>query len=197
MRRLSRRFCEVALNQSVSALPLGRRRESELPYRGILARFGKGTVLAALIVLFFVLMARIDYVVNSRLYDFGLVFSYDWANMYWLAFQGIFWVFSAMVAFIYWFGSRKTFCDKKVTAALFISINVLALGGLQDILYFVLWDGGLPANNVVWWWVPWAGVFGTWNSLMQVAFTVLAMGISLLTWALALRQKKKVCEYPL
>lgn len=109
-------------------------------------RFARAVTLASLITLFFALMARIDYVVNSTLYDFGLVFSYDWANMYWLAYQGTFWVFSGIVAFIYWFGSRKTGCDKKVAAALFVSINLLALSGLQDILFFVLWDGGLPGE---------------------------------------------------
>jgi len=153
-------------------------------------------MLTTLIVTFFLLMARIDYVVNKVLYDFGLVFSYDWANMYWLAYQSTFGVFSAMVGFIYWFGSRKTHCDKKVTAALIVSISLLSLGGLQDILYFVLWDGGLPAASVVWSWVPWVSVFGTWNSVMQVTFTTAAVGISLLTWALALHQKKKICEYP-
>jgi len=58
-------------------------------------------MLTTLIVSFFLLMARIDYVVNKVLYDFGLVFSYDWANMYWLAYQAAFWVFSAIVGFIY------------------------------------------------------------------------------------------------
>ena len=163
----------------------------------VLTRFGRAIALGALIALFFALMARIDYVVNLILYDFGLRFSYDWANTYWLAYQWTFWVFSIMVSFVYWFGSRKTGCDKKFAGALFVSINLLALGGIQDILFYMLWVGGLPANSVVWSWVPWIRLFGTWNSTMQIMSAVAAVGLSLLTWSPALHQKKKTCEYPL
>jgi hypothetical protein len=54
----------------------------------------------------------------------------------------------------------------------------------------------LPAATSVWSWVPWISVFGTWNSVMQVTLTTMAVGISILTWALALDQKKKACDYP-
>ena len=38
----------------------------------------------------------------------------------------------------------RIICDKRVVAALLVKINLLALGGLQDILYFLIWAGGLP-----------------------------------------------------
>ena len=110
-------------------------------------------------------MSRIDFIINSVLYNYGLEFSYNWANTYWLTYNFTFVVFSAVAAFIYWLGSPKTSCDKKVVVALLVTINLLALGGLQDILYFVFWAGGLPVNNVVWWWSQWRGVFGTWNTV--------------------------------
>jgi hypothetical protein len=160
-------------------------------HAGDFGRFRVAIMLISLLVLFFVVMSRIDYIVNSTLYNYGLKFSYDWANMYWFAYQAAFWVFSAMVALVYWSGSRKTGFDKKVTAALFISIDLLALGGLQDILFYVLWGGGLPANSVVWTWVVWEKVFGFWNSMVQVITTGGSVGVSFLTWGLALRQKKK------
>jgi hypothetical protein len=53
------------------------------------------------------------------------------------------------------------------------TVALLSIGGLQDILFFVLWGGGLPQNSVVWWWMPWAGIFGTWNSVLQVSLTLL------------------------
>jgi hypothetical protein len=142
-------------------------------------------------------MARIDFVVNSTLYNYGLIFSYGWANDYWTAYNAAFVVFSVMVGFIYWFGSRKTTCDKKIVVALLVTINLLAIGGLQDVLYFTLWAGGLPPNNIVWWWSEWIAIFGTWNSWIQVTFTLTMIGISLFTWTLALHQKKKTCDYPL
>lgn len=34
-----------------------------------------------------VLLLEIDKLVNGTLYDYGLVFSYDWAQSYWLLFR--------------------------------------------------------------------------------------------------------------
>ena len=154
-------------------------------------------MLAILIGLFFGIMSRIDFLVNSTLYEYGLVFSYEWANIYWLTYGLVYVIFSLVIAFVYWFGSPKTTGDKKIVAALLISINVLALCGLQDVLFFVLWAEGLPPNNLNWWWSMWTSVFGTWNSQMQVTLTTIAFGISLLSWVLALHQKKKTGNYPL
>ncbi len=168
-----------------------------LVFRAVYARFGKAFALVFFIFLFFLFMSRIDFIVNSVLYNYGLVFSYNWANTYWLTYNFTFVVFSAMASFVYWLGSRKTSCDKKVVVALLVTINLLALGGLQDILYFSIWAGGLPVNSVVWWWSQWKGVFGTWNSLLQLELMFGMMGFSVLAWGLALHQKKKTCQYPL
>jgi hypothetical protein len=161
------------------------------------ARFAKLTVLLFFILLFFFLMSRVDFIVNSTLYKYGLTFSYDWANAYWIAFDALFAAFSAMAAYVYWFGSSKTKCDKKIVVALLVTINALALGGLEDVLYFTFWGGGLPADNVVWWWSQWHGIFGTWNSTMQVELIVGTIGFSVVAWVLAFHQKKKTCDYPL
>lgn len=166
-------------------------RKSVLLQNTTLTRFRGAIILALVISLFFSLMARIDFFINATLYDYGLIFSYDWAIPYWNSYYATFVVFSFILSFIYWFGSRKADHDKKVSIALFATINLLAIGGLQDVLYFTFWAGGLPPNNVVWWWSQWIGVFRTWNSLMQVAFTVTTIGISISIWALILQQKKK------
>ena len=168
-----------------------------LVFRAVYARFGKAFALVFFIFLFFLFMSRIDFIVNSVLYNYGLVFSYNWANTYWLTYNFTFVVFSAMAAFVYWLGSRKTSCDKKVVVALLVTINLLALGGLQDILYFVFWAGGLPVNSVVWWWSQWKGIFGTWNTLLQLELMFGMVAFSVLTWGLALHQKKKTCEDPM
>jgi hypothetical protein len=146
--------------------------------------------LAVLIGLFFVLMSRIDFLVHSTLYNYGLVFSYEWANVYWLIYGLVFVAFSLVVAFVYYLGSQKKLANKKVALALFTSINVLSICGLQDVLFYVLWAGSLPPSNMVWWWSLWRLVFGTWNSQMQLTLTASAFGISLLSWAVALYQKK-------
>jgi hypothetical protein len=160
------------------------------------SRFVKAGLLAVLIFLFFVLISRIDYIVHDVLYDYGLNFSYEWANSYWFAYNSIFLVFSAVVVAAYWLGSNKTRSDLKVSAALFATISLLALGGLEDILFFVLWSGGLPSVNVVWWWAPWISITGTWNSLIQVSFTTLTACLSAITWLIALKRPKQSKFHP-
>ena len=154
--------------------------------------FRKGFLLAGLVFLFFLFMSRIDYIVNGTLYSYGLKFSYGWANDYWITYNLVFVVFSAMVAVTYWVGSKKTAGDMKISAALFATVSLLALGGLQDILFFVLWGGGLPANSVVWWWTPWVSIVGTWNSLAQVSFTILTICASAGAWVMVFRRQSGV-----
>jgi hypothetical protein len=156
-----------------------------------LSRFLKAGLLSLLVFGFFVLMSRIDYMVNVVLYQYGLRFSYEWANSYWFAYNSIFLVFSAVVAGFYWLGSRKTKSDLKVSIAIFATVSFLALGGLEDLLFFLLWSGGLPSANVVWWWAPWISITGTWNSSIQVTFTSVASFLSAATWLIVLKRPKQ------
>jgi hypothetical protein len=153
-----------------------------------MSRFMKATVFALLILMFFCFMSRIDYTVNGLLYNYGLRFSYDWAIQYWITYGSTFVVFSVILGWAYWFGSNKTTRDLKVSFALVATVNFLALGGLQDIMFFVFWSGGLPPANIVWWWVPWERVLGTWNSLTQISLASLMICSTAFTWRLALKK---------
>lgn len=135
-------------------------------------------------------MSKIDYIVHSTLYQFGLKFSYDWANTYWLTYSLVFCMFGLTMAFCYYMGSPKTVQNKKIAIAIFTSINVLALCGLQDLLFFVLWAGSLPQGTLVWWWSMWTYLFGTWNTQMQVSLTGLGLLVITVTWMLAVYKKK-------
>jgi hypothetical protein len=157
-------------------------------FNDALAGYEKAILLAILVLLFFCLMSRMDYVVNSTLYDYGLRFSYDWAGEYWVTYNAIFVAFALAVSCAYWFGSHKTRRDMKFSIALLVTIVLFTLGGLQDVMFFVLWGGGLPPSNVVWWWVPWTNLIGTWNSAIQVGFTTLMFGASICTWILATKK---------
>ncbi|MGD6810445.1 MAG: hypothetical protein ACQCN3_12170 [Candidatus Bathyarchaeia archaeon] len=143
------------------------------------SRFKEPLLIAGLILGFFTLMSRIDFIVHSTLYEYGLKFSYEWANDYWLTYNSIFYVFGIALGLIYWAASKKTLRDIKLSLAIAGTIALLTVGGLQDILYFVLWEGGLPQNSVVWWWMPWTSIVGTWNSLAQIALTTLTSTASI------------------
>jgi len=160
------------------------------PYQVFLGKYKKAIILAFIVGLFFAIMARVDFVVHAMLYNHGLEFSYDWAYQYWVAYDALFVAFSAMAAVTYWLSSQKTGRDKKIAVALALTINLLTLGGLEDVMYFA-WNGNLPPVNEVWWWSPWTNVFGTWNSVMQLTMLATMMAISALAWNLILTEKQK------
>ena len=53
---------------------------------------------------------------------------------------------------MYWLGSNRTLKDLKISLGLFATVNILMIGGLQDLMFFTFWTNGLPPDNVVWWW---------------------------------------------
>jgi hypothetical protein len=156
------------------------------------AKFKQPIIFTIMVFLFFTLMSRIDFIVHNTLYNYGLVFSYEWANSYWLTYNALFIAFGIVVSITYWLASNKTRKDLKLSCALLGTITLLAIGGLQDILFFVLWGGGLPPISVVWWWVPWVSVMGTWNSQMQIALTTLMLCTSMFTWIIAAKNPQPI-----
>ena len=153
-----------------------------------LTRYKTEISLALLVLLFFCLMSRMDYVVNSTLYNYGLRFSYNWAEGYWLTYNAIFIAFGLAVSCAYWLGSHKTRRDMKCSMALLATIVLFTVGGLQDVMFFVLWAGGLPPSNVIWRWSPFTSLIGTWNSMIQIGFMTLMVGASICTWILATKK---------
>jgi len=130
----------------------------------------KGLGVALSILLYFCLLSRIDFIVHRDLYRYGLQFSYEWANEYWITYFSSYAYFSIVIGFIYWLASKKTRNDLKVSAGLVVTVNLLQIGGLADIIFFSLWAGGLPPKSIMWWWTPWYQIFGVWTSSMQIIF---------------------------
>ncbi len=161
------------------------------------SRFFKLLILFLIVFAFFLVSAKLDYYVNDTLYRYGLRFSYEWATGYWTIYTLEFLVFAIMAGFVYWFASQKTRCDLKITTAIVTTIVLLAVGGLQDILFFGIWGGkGFPSDNVDWWWSWLHGIFGFWNTSMQISLVTVVFGVCGVVWWLALRNPKKVCAYP-
>ncbi len=102
-------------------------------------RIPKGLAVALSIFAFFCLMSKIDSIVHRTLYDYDLRFSYQWASEHWLTYNATFVSFLLIIALMYWLGSNKTPEDLKVSAGLSATVIILAVGGLQDILFYTLW----------------------------------------------------------
>jgi hypothetical protein len=149
-------------------------------------------MLTLLVFTYFTLMAGLDFVVHHLLYDYGLRFSYTWASFYWFTFGSAIMMFGCITGFAYWFGSQKTSYDVKVGLGLSLSVCLLSLGGLEDVLWFVLWNGGLPKADVVWWWMPWCRLFGFWNSESQLGLLTIVSVVICLFWIQILNNRKKI-----
>jgi len=143
-------------------------------------------VFCFLVLVFFVLMSGLDFVVHRVLYGYGLRFSFDWAVGYWVVYWCVFVVFGVVVGFVYWLGSGRSGRGVRVGLGLGLSVFLLCLGGLQDVFWFVFWGGGLPGDGVVWWWVPWFGLFGFWDSGLQLWLLLVMFGVVCLVWVVVL-----------
>lgn len=132
-------------------------------------------------------MSGLDFIVHKVLYNYGLRFSYGWAIFYWSLYWCVFLVFGVVVWFVYWLGSGWSGRGFRVGFCLFLSVFLLSLGGLQDIFWFVFWGGGLPSFGVVWWWMPWSGLFGFWDSFCQLVLLSFVSFVVGLIWIFALR----------
>jgi hypothetical protein len=142
----------------------------------------KGIGVALSIFLYFCLLSRIDFIVHRHLYNYGLQFSYEWANEYWITYFASYAYFSIVIGVIYWLASNRTRNDLKVSAGLATTVNLLQIGGLADIIFFSLWAGGLPPDSTIWWWVPWYQIFGVWTSSMQIALMTLMSLVTVFMW---------------
>lgn len=129
----------------------------------------KGFGVALSIFLYFCLLSRMDFIVHRDLYHYGLQFSYEWANEYWITYFATYAYFSMVIGFIYWLASNRTRNDLKISVGLVITVILLQIGGLADIIFFSLWARGLPPDSVMWWWIPWYHILGVWTSSMQIA----------------------------
>ncbi len=46
----------------------------------------------------------------------------------------------------------------------------------------------MPANNIVWWWVPVIDLIGTWNSTMQLSLMTIMSCMIGLTWIIVAKK---------
>lgn len=115
------------------------------------------------ILLFFtgvLLFTRIDFFVNSSLYNYGLKFNENWyveyLNLYALCYQLL------ILSLLAYTRSLK----------LFISMETFILTSTQDIVYFSLWQGTFPKTE--WTWTPFYKIIGNWTTTHQITLSLSA-----------------------
>ncbi len=122
-----------------------------------------GALFACAVLLF----TRIDYLVNSDLYRYGLKFNDGWFGTYSLLYRLL---YQLMIVFVYLLTRRWR---------LVVVLEAFVLSSGQDLVYFIVWgQGNFPTGD--WTWMPWYKWFGHWTTEMQIGWTVVAVAASLI-----------------
>lgn len=145
----------------------------------------KALINLVIVIVFFLIMTRIDYVVNCILYEHGLKFSQvwycEWTSIYILAY-----VFFAVVMG-YFNRSLK----------LGLSLLVISLISTQDIIYFLVWNSGDRFPMSMWVWMYQYKLFGYWNMATQLLLcaSVISgiLGVNKI-WQKKMRPVKRLAE---
>lgn len=115
----------------------------------------------------FVLLTRLDFLVNGILYTHGLRFSEAWyweyCLLYALTYQLV------IVCLSLWNRSLR----------LFFALEILVLCSVQDLFFYGLWAGSFPPSQ--WSWMVYYKLLGFWNTTNQVVLNLVALGLAFVT----------------
>jgi len=130
------------------------------------------------------LLTKLDHIVNSTLYGFGLQFSMDW---YWQYSVAYLFLLQGLVLLAYLFSRSRE---------LLLFAEAFVLSGTQDLVYFGIWNGGdFPSGQ--WSWTPYFQLFGSWTNLHQVLLSAAClMGASLVIFLHLRKAGAKELERP-
>lgn len=132
-------------------------------------------------------------------FNFTFIYTFSWGNLQliykWLKEYIVFFLivlfWSAVFSGILYFAASKRV--KKnfwISLGLVNTVALLILGGLEDILYFLLWSRGLPSNNYDWSWMIWYKIFGTWRTPHQIILLASTIILLILMWIKISRMTK-------
>lgn len=120
-----------------------------------------------LVTAMFILLTRLDFLVNGILYKHGLRFSEAWyleyGLLYGLTYQLV------IICLSLWNRSLR----------LFFALEILVLCSVQDLFFYGLWVGSFPQSQ--WSWMVHYKLFGSWNTTNQVALSLVALGLAFIT----------------
>ncbi len=138
------------------------------------------------IVVFYLLLSKIDLIVHYDLYNYGLQFSLAWAQPYWAVLALCFWTLAALSVASYLLESRS----KNPYLALLIALTILIPYhfGFEDIIFFIL-QGQFPPNSVAWTWYPLNEVFPPWNTEKHIIFAISGFIILVSIWVIFLLKR--------
>ena len=114
------------------------------------------------------LLTKLDFIINSTFYSYGLKFSMDW---YWQYSVVYFILLQCFAVGSFLFARRRE---------LLILAEAFVLSGTQDLVYFGVWNGGVFPHGQ-WNWTPYYWLFGSWTTAHQVALSAAGLLLACIT----------------
>lgn len=110
------------------------------------------------------LLTKLDYLINTTFYGYGLQFSYGWYRDYTILYMMLFQL--VIVPSSLWLQNKYYF----------VLTEAFVLSGTQDLIYFGVWNGGVfPSGD--WSWMIFHDWFGSWTTANQFTLCLLVNGL--------------------
>lgn len=136
-----------------------------------------------LIQMFLFFMTSIDYIVHHVLYKYGLIFSYNWANTYWILLFLTFQSVALLAAVTYWLNREH---PRKLTVfAIWMTITAEHLGCFLDTLWFIIQyiiTGSFIGWTTNWWWMFQSRIIGFWNLQINIIYNIIWLVPLIYVW---------------
>lgn len=140
----------------------------------------------AIILVFYLVLTKIDLIIHYDLYQYGLRFDLAWANPYWFCLTACFWALAALSVASYWLESREK--NKYLCIILALTVLIPYYFGFEDVLWF-LYRGQFPAPDVVWSWYWLNNYFPPWTTSKHIVYSVMGMVLLASFWGLFLGKR--------
>jgi len=96
------------------------------------------SVVIAATILVLICITAIDWIVHSMLYQYGLTFSYDWANPYWFFLNATFASIGLLAASTYWLYRKPDLRNAFTAGLIFWTVFLQVFGYNLDVLWYLI-----------------------------------------------------------
>ena len=132
----------------------------------------------------------LDFIGNRVMFEHGLVFSWAWFIPWAIGLHITVGGTSVSNAIIYWWARGQTKRSRYTAFMIGLTSYWQLISGNEDLIWFAVFDGGIPPLNKIWWWMPqdfivqWINPAWRWTTLHEliwiIVFNVILIGLWIL-----------------
>lgn len=131
----------------------------------------------------------LDFIGNHEMFKHGLKFSWDWFIPWAIGLHITVGGTSIANSILYWFARGGTKRSRITAFLIGLTSYWQLISGNEDLIWFAVFNGGIPPLNKVWWWMPqdfvmqWLNL-GRWTTLHELCWIVVFNLILIGLWIL-------------